>query len=145
MSRIYFKESQRFTQWWLWITLLAIGGLLFFVQANLGPIVLVALSILFLIMRLETRIDEKGIGFRFFPFVSRKYSWQEIANARVVDYGFVGGWGIRLFTSYGTVYNMKGNKGLAVELKDGKKFCLGTQRPEELQAVIINMTSEKWT
>ena len=136
MSSYIFKESQKFTQWWIWIFLLGIGTLLFYVQSNLGPIILIAVSMLFLFMRLDTRVDERGISFKFFPFVKKEFMWSEISSARVVDYGFVGGWGIRLYTSYGTVYNVKGSKGLAIELKNGKKFCLGTQRPEELQNML---------
>lgn len=143
MRKKNFRESQRFTQWWLWVLILGIGAMLFYVQANLGPIILIAISVLFLVIRLETRIDNKGIAYRFFPFVSKKYHWKDITSARVVDYGFVGGWGIRLFTSYGTIYNIRGSKGLAVELQDGTKFCLGTQRPGELQNVINNLSSTK--
>src|SRR5690554_7570605 len=47
--------------------------------------------------------------------------------------GFVGGWGIRFTMKYGTVYNIKGNKGLFVKLKNGKTFIVGTQKPEELE------------
>lgn len=136
MSENTFIESQKFTQWWIWIFLLGIGMFLFYVQSNLGPIILITVSLLFLFMRLDTRVDARGISFKFFPFVKKEFVWSEISSARVVDYGFVGGWGIRLYTSYGTVYNVKGSKGLAIELKDGKKFCLGTQRPEELQNIL---------
>lgn len=140
MSGKVFRESQKFTQWWLWLMLLSIGALLFYAApANLGALILLVISLLFLFMRLITKVDEEGVRFNFFPFVKRAYSWNDIASARIVDYGFVGGWGIRLFTSYGTVYNVKGRKGLAVELKNGKKFCLGTQRPEELQKTLSSI------
>ncbi|NJY62141.1 hypothetical protein HC174_05150 [Salinimicrobium sp. CDJ15-81-2] len=142
MSSYIFKESQKFTQWWIWIFLLGIGTLLFYVQSNLGPIILIAVSLLFLFMRLDTKVDDRGISFKFFPFVKKEFMWSEIYSARVVDYGFVGGWGIRLYTSFGTVYNVQGSKGLAIELKDGKKFCLGTQRPEELQNILSSIPSK---
>lgn len=140
MGRIYFKEVQKFSQWWLWLLLLSLGALLFYMgPANLGALVLLVISLLFLTMRLITQVDEEGIKFNFFPFLKRAYSWQEIISARVVEYGFMGGWGIRLFTSYGTIFNVKGSKGLAVELKNGKKFCLGTQRPDELQKILSSI------
>ena len=44
----------------------------------------------------------------------------------------MGGWGIRLWTKYGTVFNIKGKKGLAIELYSGKKFLIGTQKEIEL-------------
>lgn len=143
MSQAYFKEVQKFTQWWLWLSLLVAGVILFYIQANLGPVILVAISLLFLSMRLITTVDDSGVHYRFFPFVKKDHNWREITSARVIDYGFVGGWGIRLFTRYGTVYNIKGSKGLAVELKDGRKFCLGTQRPEELQKVLTTLSGKR--
>ena len=75
----------------------------------------------------------------FFPFTRIRVEWNEIKNAKVVNYGFVGGWGIRLWTQYGTVYNMKGNKGLAIELKTGKKFLIGTQKEVELDNFLEEM------
>lgn len=121
---------------------LGIGTLLFNVHSNPGLIILIAVSLLFLFMRLDTKVDDRGISFKFFPFVKKEYMWSEISSAKVVDYGFVGGWGIRLYTSFGTVYNVKGSKGLAIELKDEKKFCLGTQRPEELQNILSSIPSK---
>nr|WP_315263057.1 hypothetical protein [uncultured Flavobacterium sp.] len=44
-----------------------------------------------------------------------------------MNYKFLG-FGVRLFTSYGTVYNTKGDTGLAIELKCGKKILIGTQK-----------------
>ena len=138
-----FKESQRFTQWWLWVLLFGTGAFLFYVQYNLGPIILMVISLVFLSIKLDTKIDETGISFRFFPFVSKHYPWREVTSARVVDYGFVGGWGVRLFTAYGTVYNIKGSKGLAIETKGGEKVCIGTQLPHELQSTINKYHSKK--
>lgn len=40
--------------------------------------------------------------------------------------------GIRFGSKYGTAYNMKGNYGLAIKLKNGQKFLIGTQKVEEL-------------
>ena len=53
-----------------------------------------------------------------------------------MNYGCVGGWGIRLWTKYGTIYNIKGNKGLAVKLLSGKKFLIGTQKGNELSEIV---------
>lgn len=54
----------------------------------------------------------------------------------MVDYGFIGGWGIRYSFRYGWAYNVKGTKGLALEFKDGAKRLVGTQQPAELRAAI---------
>lgn len=153
-----FKEEQKFTQWWLWLILIPVGILPIFgiyKQLILGDkfgdkpmsdleLVIFTLFIfsligLFFIMKLKTSIDKNGIQMSFFPFVRKKVNWNEIKNTEVVNYGFVGGWGIRLWTKYGTVYNMKGNKGLAIELNNGKKFLIGTQKETELKKFMEKM------
>lgn len=87
-------------------------------------------------MKLETGINNEMIKIRFFPFVNKTIIWNDVKSAEVHKYGFVGGWGIRLGTKYGTVYNISGNIGLALELKSGKKILIGTQKEEELRKVI---------
>jgi hypothetical protein len=72
----------------------------------------------------------------FFPLIKKTTNWTEIKKVEVVNYGFVGGWGIRLWTKYGTVYNIKGNKGLAIELFNGKKYLIGTQKEIELNEIV---------
>jgi len=154
-----FKEEQKFTQWWLWLILIPIGVLPIFgiykqmilgemfgdkPMSDLGLIIfsvfIFSLIGLFLIMKLKTSIDKNGIQMNFFPFTKKRIEWNEIKNTKVVNYGFVGGWGIRLWTKYGTVYNMRGNKGLAIELKNGKKFLIGTQKETELNNVVEKMS-----
>lgn len=131
-----FREVQRFTQWWFWMLLFAVAVLLFYVGPNLGAVILIIISLFFLSVELRTEIDQYGINMRFFPLVRRQITWEEVKSARVVDYGFAGGWGIRFFTTYGTIYNIKGSKGLALELKNGKKLCIGTQREKEMEVII---------
>src|SRR5690606_37115261 len=71
-----------------------------------------------LILLLTTEISEKSIKFRFFPFFNKEVLWSDIESAKVITYGFVGGWGIRLNPRFGSVYNVSGNKGLAIVLKN---------------------------
>ena len=150
-----FKEEQKFTQWWLWLILIVVTATIAFgvyKQIILGEpfgtkpasnsvlilsfVLLIAILMLFWFMRLKTTINSSGIDFKFTPFVHKKTAWNEIESAEVINYGFVGGWGIRLWTKYGTVYNAKGNKGLAIQLKSGKNFLIGTQKEEELRKII---------
>ena len=91
---------------------------------------------MFWFMRLKTEIDQNEIRINFFPFIKKRVNWKEIKNAEIVNYGFVGGWGIRLWTKYGTVYNTKGDKGLAIELLNGKKILIGTQKETELRKIV---------
>ncbi|MDA9127261.1 hypothetical protein N9J65_00210 [Flavobacteriaceae bacterium] len=157
-----FIESQRFNQWWLWALLLGIfgvgcygliqqlilevpfgskpmndTGVIGFCFFNLGMI------LFFRWMRLDTRINSEGLYMRFVPFKTKFHPWEEIESISVVHYGFVGGWGIRLFTPYGTVYNMRGAKGLAIRLKTGKKFLIGSQRVAELKEHVAQYAQYK--
>ena len=88
------------------------------------------------LLSLHTEIDEKEIRFKMFPFVNKTVSWDSIKSAEVINYGFVGGWGIRLFTKYGTVYNVSGKIGLALQLKNGKKLVIGTQKEDQLKQIV---------
>ncbi len=149
-----FKEEQKFTQWWLWVILIGIGLLPFYgiyrqliVGENFGSnpmpdVVLLffatftlSLLLLFWKMRLITEIDNSEIRFSFWPFMNKKVRWDEIESAKIINYGFVG-YGIRLWTKYGTVYNTKGQIGLYIQLTNGNKFIIGTQREDELNRIV---------
>ena len=155
---IEFKENQRFTQWWLWLILIIIGIIPFigiikqiFLKESFGSkpmsdnglitysIFSLALLVFVGIIKLKTTINKESIEMRFFPLTKKTIKWNEIQSAKVLNYGFVGGWGIRLWTGYGTVYNIKGNKGLALELKNGKKLLIGTQKESELKEFITQL------
>ncbi len=157
-----FTEKQKFTQWWLWLILAGIGFLPIygiykqlilgeaFGNKPMSDVGLIVFSIfvfglitLFGLLNLKTEIDQHEVRMHFFPFAKKKISWNDIKHAQVVDYGFVGGWGIRIGSKYGTIYNVSGSKGLAIELKDGKKFVIGTQREIELEKVINNIQSKR--
>ena len=153
-----FKEEQKFTQWWVWLILIGIALIPVYriykqnfqgevsgdkPMSNLGLIAFVIFMLLFLLLfllfKLTTEINTKEIKIQFFPLVNKVVEWKDVKSAQVLNYGFVGGWGIRLFTKYGTVYNIKGNKGLALELKNGKKLLVGTQKMEELYEIVKNV------
>ncbi|MDF1695414.1 MAG: hypothetical protein P1U56_06265 [Saprospiraceae bacterium] len=153
-----FQEEQKFDQWWLQIFLAAVGALMIYTIykqlilglpvgdnpiSDSGLIVIAILVFLFIggvyIMRLNTKISKSQIEFSFYPFGKKVVKWEEVQSAEVITYGFVGGWGIRLGTKYGVVYNVKGNKGLALTLVSGKKYLIGTQKSEELAAYLNRM------
>lgn len=144
---IYFKEEQRFTQWWLWLLLILINfipiwGIIQQVilerpfgnnpMPDIGLyiflIITIVFPLLFFWIHLKIKIDRDGIKFQFVPLSKKEFLWNDVASAEVIDYGFVGGWGIRMATKYGTVYNVRGDKGLYLILKSGKKIVIGTQK-----------------
>lgn len=153
--KIEFKETQKFNQWWLWVILIGIGIIPIYgiykqliLGENFGnnptsdlglvfvSVIIFSIVGLFGFLRLKTEIDENEIRMNFFPFVKKRINWREIKSVNIVNYGFVGGWGIRLWTKYGTVYNTNGNKGLAIELTNGKKILIGTQKETELNKIV---------
>jgi len=155
MPTLLFKENQKFTQWWLWILLIGVACIPLYASyrqlileipfgsnpmSDLGLILFSIFMLAFLgfffSLRLQTHIDDREIYIRYFPFLRKRILWSEIKSAEVVNYGFVG-YGVRYGSKYGIVYNTNGNKGLAIEMKNGKKLCIGTQKPEALEKIIL--------
>ena len=154
-----FKEEQRFTQTWL-VTLLGISLIVpivilaseyfkedtkmsinEFVFSSLG-IVICGVFIFF--FKLKTRIDEIGIHYQFVPFhfSFKKITWKEITKAYVKSYNPIsdfGGWGLKggWSNSKGKAINVSGDVGIQLELKNGKKILIGTQKKEEATQVLL--------
>ena len=157
-----FLEEQKFTQLWLHI-LLIISFIVTtaitvnkYIESNtdnndelveliivVGSLLLVYLLIFSL--KLKTRIDENGFKFRFIPFhfTAKSINWNEIERVYTRKYDAIseyGGWGMKggMFwrKSKGVAYNVKGDIGLQLELKNGKKILIGTQKEDEVKRVL---------
>jgi hypothetical protein len=167
MSKVYYKEEQKFNQWWIWLIMLLISGFWIWqlVQQifmgipfgdNPAPdfvVILIGLFPafgiwLFRVLTLESSIDETGIYYRFRPFQRKPKQIQPENVARfevkkynpILDYG---GWGIRLgSTKKGNAYNVSGNMGVLFEFKNGRKFMLGTQNPESIRSALNKLFSK---
>ncbi|MNJ86041.1 hypothetical protein D3C87_35240 [compost metagenome] len=156
-----FSETQKFRQWWLWFSLAGIKCLMgFFIVTQvlfgkpfgssvvdnaallIGFLFMLILSLLFFIMKLETRITDTGIAVRFFPLQLKfkNYNWEEIDQIYLRQYSPLmeyGGWGIRYsFTGKGRALNVSGRTGLQLVFKDGRKLLIGTSKPEDLIQVL---------
>ena len=105
----------------------------------------VSLTLLFLKSRLETEVRQDGIYYRFFPFINkfRKIDPGSLKYAKVRIYHPItefGGWGIRFSLSgNGVAYTVSGNLGLQLELKNGNKILLGSQKPDEFRSVLYQI------
>lgn len=151
-----FKEEQRFTQTWL-IIIIVISLIVTLaiilkeidklttseIIISIGTIIL-ASGLIFL-FKLTTRIDEKGIHYKFFPFhlKFKTVFWNDIENAYIRTYDAIseyGGWGIRggtlWYKAKGKAINISGNIGIQLKLKDGKKLLIGTNKKEQAQDVL---------
>ena len=160
---VSYHEVQRFGQWWLWIVVLGIAALQwysFIEQIVLGrpfgdnpapdwlliPLVLlfgIGLPWLFAASRLVTVVRPEALYVQLFPFHLKPVviRWDSIAACSggkynpILDYG---GWGIRLGRD-GRAYNVSGNLGVKLELKQGRSLLIGTRHPVELAAAINAM------
>ncbi|UOQ99064.1 hypothetical protein MUN81_06115 [Hymenobacter sp. 5317J-9] len=148
-----FQERQSFVRHWvllLFVPVVVITVLLLTVPPKsgfpltwpglIGPVVGVAGVALLLTLRLDTRIDKAGAHYRLFPlqWQWRTQSWPNVARAYVRSYDPLseyGGWGLK-GTSRNRAYNMAGHQGLQLELTDGRRLLLGTQRPAEVAQVL---------
>lgn len=153
-----FKEVQRFDQWWLRILLIAAlavaaSPLVFEYDAIIqsrseitsvvtSMLLIVALFLTFwFLFKLETRIDEQGISYRYLPFhrKARLRTWDKIRSVTVRKYNPIleyGGWGYRIGLRKKRALNVKGNMGIQIVYKNGRQLLLGTQRPNEAEAVL---------
>lgn len=156
---VLYKETQRFRQWWLWLFLCGLDGLITFAvikqfffnqpfgQNPLGNTGLIILSLFillftlfFIALKLETVIRQDGIYVRFFPFHwhFKYYSWSSLRKICVRTYAPLaeyGGWGIR-FGSNGRAYNVSGKIGLQLEFNDNEKLLIGTKNPQQLKEAL---------
>jgi hypothetical protein len=100
---------------------------------------------LFLNIRLETRIDEKGIQYKYFPFIKwRLIEKSQILRASVRSFSPLsdhGGWGIK-GNKTTKAYTVIGDMGLSIDLGDKKEILIGTQKPKELREFIGNWMEE---
>ena len=159
MSKILFKEAQRFNQKWiiilisipLLLTLWGVVQQLIFDKpfgTNPAPDWVVLLTMLipvlliffFFKLTLHTRIDKNGIYYRFAPIhrKERWIKWSEIKDVHVRKYKPIaeyGGWGFRTGRS-GKALNVSGRMGLQIEFNDGKRLLLGTGKPQEIERLL---------
>jgi len=156
---IEFYEQQQKHSWWYWVLLtglnlwtiygcirqVAYGQPFGNNPASDMTLIIITVSILLitsvlLSLKLITLINKDGIFVRFHPIqLKRKYfSWDEIEQAYIRKYNAVleyGGWGYR-WALRNKAYNVSGNIGLQLVLKNGKKILIGTNNPEELTEVV---------
>ncbi len=146
-----FEETQKFPNWSIWlgrglVVLMAAVFVVIYLSLGMSGILILFMLIAFLcsagpcllleLARLKTKVDSTGIRLALKPLTKKQYVWSDIQSAEMIDYGFVGGWGIRMGTKYGTVYNARGSQGVWLTLKTGKKIVIGTQRTTDWQNAI---------
>jgi len=170
MTKVLFKEEQRFRQWWYVLMLLGVTVPLivfnFYTiiqQAYRGipvgekpaptwyAIVSLLVCLFFLsfafVMKLAVWIDNEGIHYLFFPlfFRERLITVSEIRKFEIRKYnplGDYGGWGMKRSFKWGRAYNVSGNIGLQLYLTNGKKVLFGTQKPQAIAHAMNEIISQ---
>ena len=166
MEKIFYKEEQKFNQAWVWL-ILVIFLIPFFIVGNqllelikadsddyltlsLVLFVLLVSSIpviwLFVKMKLVVEIRKDGIWYKFPPLLNKwkTINKSEIENFEIRKYKPIkeyGGWGIKgKFKS--KAYNVSGNIGLQLYLKNGRKVLFGTQRQEAIENAMKKLMND---
>ncbi len=112
-----------------------------------GIILVLGLVLLFMFsIKLETRIDDKGVSFRYFPFIRkwRRWSPEEIKSIKVISYSPIsdfGGWGLK-GNSTTKAYSVLGDKGLLMDVGEKKMIMIGTSREKDLTQFVEDWKEE---
>lgn len=145
-----FYEIQQFRQIWIWLIILIIVIVLYI--PIISGVLNIFLSIIFFLfgfgfiwlfysMKLVTEVKEAGIQITFTPFTNFIIPFNEIKNLEIREYRPIleyGGWGIR-FNRTGKAYTVSGKIGLQVELFNGKKILIGTEKSNDLLKSLDNL------
>ena len=127
--------------WWTrnWGPVAALLAQRWSVEFTLGFVVAIAVPFLLvasmLQMTTEVTATELRVWFGWIPIYRRSIAITNIPRSRVVQYRPIldyGGWGIRIGRDGERVLNARGDRGVRLELADGTKLLIGSQRPEEL-------------
>ena len=100
----------------------------------------IGIPIFLYIAGLDTEVRESGVYIRFRPF-HRKwvvFGFNNIQKAEASTYSPLkdyGGWGIR-YGRKGKAYNVSGNKGVFLTLRDGKNVLIGSTNHKALYSSI---------
>ena len=85
---------------------------------------------------LTIEIAGNELRWRFGPgLISKRVPLSEIAKVKIVRTKFFDGWGIHL-GRFGWLYNVSGYDAVAITLRSGKQFALGSDEPEALAEAI---------
>jgi hypothetical protein len=161
-SNVIYHEVQYFRQRWVLILILAAAGIAwygFILQIFLGQafgenpapdwaiwiiwiLVGIGLPTLFYISKLIIDVDRMYIHIHLIPFTEKKIALDDILLAEARKYNPIrefGGWGVRWGFGNTRAYNISGDQGVELELKNGQKIMIGSQRSEKLSKVISRL------
>lgn len=100
----------------------------------------VVVALLLAMTRMRTIVMPDELEVKMFLVLPHRCAIDDVDRWEVVEYRPLrdyGGWGWRWGgPKRGWCYTMRGNRGVLVHLRNGKRFLVGSQRPDELAAAI---------
>lgn len=126
------------------IILIASGGLIGSSFHREPPVVVLIILLLCLVLfyRLRITMDDETLCASFGPGIIRKrVRLAEIVGCEPIRISWWYGWGIHL-TPCGWLYNVSGLDAVAITLRDGRKFALGTDDPHGLVDAIRRYSAQ---
>ena len=138
--------SYRHVQRGTWLVAVMLVGAIFVVLGGLvlRPLFIVLPLLLlsaWLFHSLTVEIGNGELRWHFGPgLISKRVLLNQIRSTKPVQTNLLEGWGIHL-SRFGWLYNVSGYDAVAITLKDGKRFALGTDEPGALASAITEATS----
>jgi hypothetical protein len=156
---VIFSEVQYMRRvWWVMLLVLGVTGLMwwgFIQQIIFGQpwgnnpssdwmmwllwlIFGIGFPLAFLLIRLEVTVFENNVVIRYVPLTKRNILFTDVEQVEARTYKPLqeyGGWGIR-GRSGRRAYNVSGNRGAELTLRDGNLVMVGSQKAEELALAI---------
>ncbi len=159
-ATLLFREVQQFRQPWIWLVLTGTSltalwaavspffldsdwqehWILHIILILFGLIFGVGLPLVFYVTKLATEIRSDGLVISFYPllFSQIKIPFHNIQSCVAIQYKPLqeyGGWGVRVGAK-GTAYNVSGDRGVQLELVNGRKILIGSGNAEYLSRTI---------
>ena len=148
---VRFREEQSFRQTWVFWAVAgsaAVCAAILWAAADRQPPAMTvwppmaitsALLLWLMTMRLVTEVRDDCLRVKFeWLWPERRIPYADIVKATATTYRPIldyGGWGVRGFPQV-RAFNVRGSRGVLLELRDGRRLMIGSQRPEELEAAI---------
>lgn len=109
-------------------------------------IVILSIVPLLLLASVHLRIEKEGIYVNYFPFHFKPlfFNWNEIDHFEMRKYNPLteyGGWGLK-GTRRNRVYNVSGDIGLQITLKNGNKLLVGTANPNKMEVALLEIRNQ---
>ena len=116
---------------------------LILIQAGLETILMAVVSLIMVIIAsfayLNVMIDENYLRIKFgYGLFRKRFELKKIISAKIVKNHWYYGWGIRFWPwPHMWIYNVSGFDAVEIKMKNGRRYRVGTDEPQKLEAAIM--------